>query len=63
MIKDTRAGGQRGLEGEEAVFTYFQNGEEITEEEYNANIQSYEIPLTNTLDWIQIQAEARPVTD
>lgn len=51
------------LEGEEAVFTYFQNGEEITEEEYNTNIQSYEIPLTNTLDWIQIQAEAKPVTD
>lgn len=51
------------LEGEEVVFTHSQNGEEITEEEYNANIQSYEIPLTNTLDWIQIQAEAKPVTE
>lgn len=42
------------LEGDEPVFTYSQNGNEITEEEYNANIQSYEIALT-TLDWIQIQ--------
>ncbi len=42
------------LEGEEPVFTYSQNGNEIAEEEYNANIQSYEIPLTE-LDWIQIQ--------
>lgn len=42
------------LEGDEPVFTYSQNGNEITEEEYNANIQSYEIALT-TLEWIQIQ--------
>ena len=42
------------LEGEESVFTYSQNGNEITEEEYNANIQSYKIALTG-LDWIQIQ--------
>lgn len=42
------------LEGDEPVFTYSQNGNEITEEEYNANIQSYEIALT-TLNWIQIQ--------
>ena len=42
------------LEGEESVFTYSQNGNEITEEEYNANIQSYKIALTE-LDWIQIQ--------
>lgn len=42
------------LEGDEPVFTYSRNGNEITEEEYNANIQSYEIALT-TLDWIQIQ--------
>ncbi len=42
------------LEGEESVFTYSQNGNEITEEEYNANIQSYKIALTK-LDWIQIQ--------
>lgn len=42
------------LEGDEPVFTYSQNGNEITEEEYNANIQSYEIALT-ALDWIQIQ--------
>lgn len=42
------------LEGDEPVFTYSQNGNEITEEEYNASIQSYEIALT-TLDWIQIQ--------
>ena len=42
------------LEGEKSVFTYSQNGNEITEEEYNANIQSYKIALTE-LDWIQIQ--------
>ncbi|MCX4267867.1 MAG: hypothetical protein OSJ62_04280 [Lachnospiraceae bacterium] len=42
------------LEGDEPVFTYFQNGTEITEEEYHTNIQNYEIALT-TLDWIQIQ--------
>lgn len=42
------------LEGDEPVFTYSQNGNEITEEEYNANIQSYEIALT-TLDWLLIQ--------
>lgn len=42
------------LEGDEAVFVYSQNGNEITEEEYNANIQGYEIALTD-LDWIQIQ--------
>lgn len=42
------------LEGDEPVFTYFQNGNEITEEEYHTNIQNYEIALT-TLDWIQIQ--------
>ncbi len=42
------------LEGNEPVFTYSQNGNEISEEEYNANIQSYEVALT-ALDWIQIQ--------
>lgn len=42
------------LEGDTPVFTYFQNGTEITEEEYHAKIQSYEIPLTTVLDWIQI---------
>lgn len=43
------------LEGEEPVFTYSQNGNEITEEEYRARIQSYEAALTTGLDWIQIQ--------
>lgn len=42
------------LEGDEPVFTYSQNGNEITEEEYNSNIQSYEIALT-AFDWTQIQ--------
>ena len=42
------------LEGDEPVFTYSQNGNEITEEEYNANIQGCEIALT-ALDWIRIQ--------
>lgn len=43
------------LDGEIPVFTYAQNGKEITEEEYNANIQSYEAALTPALDWIQVQ--------
>lgn len=43
------------LEGETPVFTYSQNGNEITEEEYNANIQDYEVALSTALDWIQIQ--------
>ncbi len=42
------------LEGDKPVFTYSQNGNEITEEEYNANIRGYELALT-ALDWIQIQ--------
>lgn len=43
------------LEGDEPVFTYSQNGNEITEEEYKANIQSYEVALAAELDWIQVQ--------
>ncbi len=43
------------LEGEEPVFTYSQNGNEITGEEYSARIQSYAVTLTAGLDWIQIQ--------
>lgn len=43
------------LEGEEPVFTYSQNGNEITGEEYSARIQSYAVALTTGLDWIQIQ--------
>ena len=43
------------LEEDEPGFIYSQNGNEITEEEYNTNIQNYEIPLTTVLDWIQIQ--------
>ena len=43
------------LEEDEPVFIYSQNGNEITEEEYNTNIQNYEVPLTTALDWIQIQ--------
>ncbi len=42
------------LEGDKPVFTYSQNGNEITEEEYNASIRGYELALT-ALDWIQIQ--------
>lgn len=43
------------LEGDEAVFIYSQNGNEITEEEYNAKIQGYEVTLATVFDWIQIQ--------
>ena len=42
-------------EGDTAMFTYSQNGTEITEEEYNTKIQSYETALTTALDWRQIQ--------
>lgn len=43
------------LEGETPVFTYMQNGTEIPEEEYHTRIQAYEIPLSETPEWIQIQ--------
>lgn len=43
------------LENDSPVFTYFQNGDEITEDEYNTKVQNYEVPLTTILDWIQIQ--------
>lgn len=43
------------LEGEEPVFSYFQNEEEITEEEYTAGLQNYEVPLTEALEWVEIQ--------
>lgn len=43
------------LEEDKPVFTYYQNGNEIAEEEYKANIQSYEVALKSGLDWIQIQ--------
>lgn len=43
------------LENDNPVFTYFQNGDEITEDEYNTKVQNYEVPLTTILDWIQIQ--------
>lgn len=43
------------LEGDKFVFDYLQNGSEITENEYHANIQSYEIALVEKLDWIQIE--------
>ena len=43
------------LEGDKPVFTYTKNEKEITESEYNANIQNYEVALTTKLNWIQIQ--------
>lgn len=43
------------LEGEEPVFTYFQNGKEITQSQYDAGIKSYEVTLSEQPDWIQIQ--------
>ncbi len=42
------------LEGEEPVYNYFQKGNEITEEEYKTNTQSYEVTLSAGLDWIEI---------
>lgn len=41
-------------EGEETVFTYSQNGSEITEEAYRSALQSYETPLAEALKWEQI---------
>lgn len=43
------------MEGEEPQVHYYQNRNEITEEEYNANIESREVPLTSELHWVQIQ--------
>lgn len=42
------------LEGEEPAWNYFQKGNEITEEEYKANWQSYGVALTAGLDWEEI---------
>ena len=43
------------LDGEDPVFTYFQNGEEIEEEQYNAAVQSYQDMLITDFNWIQIR--------
>lgn len=43
------------LEGAQPVFAYFQNGEEISETAYNANVARYQVPLATALDWTQIQ--------
>ena len=42
------------LEGEEPVCTHFQKENEISEEEYKTNVQSYTVTLTEGLDWIEI---------
>ena len=42
------------LEKDSPVFSYFQNGEEITEEEYNTSLKNYEVPLTSAINWIKI---------
>ena len=43
------------LENDESVFSYFQNGEEITEEAYHAGISGYQSLPADTLSWIPIQ--------
>lgn len=43
------------LDGEDPVFTYFQNGEEIEEGQYNAAVQSYQDMLITDFNWIQIR--------
>lgn len=43
------------LDGEEVTLSYFQNGTEITEDEYSAKIQSYEAVKPEGLEWEQIQ--------
>lgn len=42
------------LEGDEPVFTYYQNEAEITEEEYNTKIQDFEILSATALEWVEI---------
>lgn len=42
------------IPNESPVFSYSQNGEEITEEEYNTSLQNYEVPLTTAINWIKI---------
>jgi hypothetical protein len=42
------------MEKDSPVFSYFQNGEEITEEEYNTSLKNYEVPLTSAINWIKI---------
>lgn len=45
------------LTGEEAVYTYFQNGQtgsEISEEAYRSALQGYETPLAEELIWEEI---------
>lgn len=42
------------LEKDQPVFSYFRNGQELTEEEYNADLAKYEIPLATAPDWVQI---------
>lgn len=42
------------MDGEEAVCTYFQKRNEITEEQYNACMQDYQAALTAGLDWYPI---------
>lgn len=43
------------MEGDTPVFRYLQYENEITEEEFNAGIQAFEVTLTAALDWIRIQ--------
>lgn len=43
------------LEGDTHVFTFSQNGNEITEEEYIEKVESYKVELTTAPEWIQIQ--------
>lgn len=45
------------LEGDKPVFTCFQKGEQVTEEEYEAGIQGYEVPLTTPLEWVQVSGD------
>ena len=42
------------LEGEQPVFIYTHNGNEISEEEYNAGIQGHKAVLTEKSDWTRI---------
>ncbi len=44
----------RHLEGEQPVFIYTHNGNEISEEEYNAGIQGHKAVLTEESDWTRI---------
>ncbi len=44
------------MKGETVTFQYFQNGNEISEQEYQTKIKSYGEKITTSLEWMQINS-------